>query len=205
MGRIKDKLGLTALVIVAHPDDETIWMGGTIAKYRNIDWTLFSLCRASDKDRHPKFLKVCSIYKAKCIMTDAEDEDKLDLKSSVRQIKKNINTKLKNLKFDFIFTHGKNGEYGHLKHRAVNMAVNELIKEKKIQPAAVFYFNYKKINRKPFSKIKIADDSDIIIKLTKKEFEKKVFIQSEIHGYPRNGIDVSYCLNQEAFKYKVLV
>ena len=37
-----------ALVIVAHPDDETIWMGGTILKNKNWKWTILSLCRASD-------------------------------------------------------------------------------------------------------------------------------------------------------------
>ena len=46
--------GKKALIIVAHPDDETIWMGGTILKYTELEWTIYSLCRASDKDREPK-------------------------------------------------------------------------------------------------------------------------------------------------------
>jgi len=53
------------LVIVAHPDDETIWMGGILLKHRD-DWktTIISLCRKNDKDRAAKFKKVYKFYKA---------------------------------------------------------------------------------------------------------------------------------------------
>ena len=61
------------LVVVAHPDDETIWMGGTLLKNLN-NWnlTILSLCRKYDKDRAPKFKKVCKILKAKCFMLNLE-------------------------------------------------------------------------------------------------------------------------------------
>jgi len=55
------------LVVVAHPDDETIWMGGTIlSKSNGWDTTIISLCRKYDGDRAPKFKRVCEILKAKC-------------------------------------------------------------------------------------------------------------------------------------------
>ena len=54
------------LVAVAHPDDETIWMGNMLLKNMdNWDTTIISLCRKDDPDRAPKFGKVCEIYKAK--------------------------------------------------------------------------------------------------------------------------------------------
>ena len=45
----------SVLIIVAHPDDETLWAGGTILSHP--EWSVFviSLCRASDTDRAPKF------------------------------------------------------------------------------------------------------------------------------------------------------
>ena len=63
-----------ALVIVAHPDDETIWMGGTILKNKNWKWTILSLCRKNDADREPKFMEVCSFYGAEGIISDLDDE-----------------------------------------------------------------------------------------------------------------------------------
>ena len=53
------KKNANALIIVAHPDDETIWSGSVILRYPKINLTIFSLCRRHDKDRYPKFLKVC--------------------------------------------------------------------------------------------------------------------------------------------------
>ena len=38
-------------VIVAHPDDETLWAGGTILSHPSWQWFIVCLCRGSDKDR----------------------------------------------------------------------------------------------------------------------------------------------------------
>ena len=40
-----------AVVIVAHPDDETLWAGGTILMHPETHWTILTLCRTSDPDR----------------------------------------------------------------------------------------------------------------------------------------------------------
>jgi LmbE family N-acetylglucosaminyl deacetylase len=194
----------TALVIVAHPDDETIWMGGTMAKYKKIKWTIFSLCRASDRDRAPKFLKVCRYFNAKAIIADLEDEDKMTLAGSIPAIEALIRDNIKDKTFDFIFTHGTNGEYGHKRHLGVNRAVNNLIKEKFLKPKAVFYFNYKKANQKEFSPLVCKSDSDILLKLSAKEVVDKKKVVSDIYGFDPKGIDVSYCTNPEAFKYKII-
>lgn len=192
-----------ALVIVAHPDDETIWMGGTILGNPQADWTIFSLCRASDADRAPKFARACDRYGAKPIITDLEDEDKLGIKKSAQEAKNLILKNIAPRKFDYIFTHGQNGEYGHPKHKAVYLAVWELINKKKILPKAVFYFNYKKAaaSRRPSMEAK--KDSDILVPLSKAVFKEKKRIQAEIHGYAPDGIDVGLCTNPEAFKLTV--
>lgn len=200
MQKIKFKEGEQALAIVAHPDDETIWMGGFILKHPEFNWTIFSLCRASDPDRAPKFLRVCERYNAKAIITDLEDDGKLNIKQTLPIIKKLIIEKINEKKFDYIFTHGANGEYGHPRHLGVYKIVNELIKEKFLKPRTVFYFNYAKKSKKEFAPPAAKKDSDYILKLTKKEFIAKKAVMSKIYGFNPDGIDANYCTNPEAFK-----
>ncbi len=205
MQKLKFNSNKRALAIVAHPDDETIWMGGFILKHSQMDWTIFSLCRASDRDRAPKFKKVCEHCGAKAIITDLEDDEKLSLRQTLPIIKKLIIEKVSSKKFDYIFTHGANGEYGHPRHIGVHKVVKQLSDTKILNPKIIFYFNYKKTSQKEFSPLTTCKNSDLILKLTKAEFAKKKKIMTDIYGFDANGIDVGYCTNPEAFlvkKYK---
>ena len=196
MKKLKLEKGKRALVIVAHPDDETIWTGGTILKHPEIKWTIFSLCRASDIDRAPKFKRVCKLYGANSIIADLDDEGKLGDKEAIQEAEKYIIEKIGNKKFDYIFTHGQNGEYGHRGHKQVYKAVNNLIRKKLLIGKKIYYFNY----RKDKGNIIPGNNSDFIFNLTKEEFLEKKRIVSEIYGYLIDSIDVGYCTNPEAFR-----
>lgn len=192
-----------ALVVVAHPDDETIWMGGCMLRYKNIIWTCFSLCRASDEDRAPKFRKVCRHYGADCLITDLDDEGVLEQGEASKEAEKLIVGKISGDNYDYIFTHGNNGEYGHKRHISVNNAIERIIEKKIIKPEAVFYFCYKK-EASDNNKIIAGDDCNLELELSDEEFAEKKRIVSEMHGYPMDGIDVGYCTNPEAFQVVLL-
>ena len=133
----------TSHICTLHPDDELIWMGGTLMQNKeNWKTTIISLCRADDKDRNPKFHKACKILGVKCYMEDIDDE-KLSKILSQEYIKKISKYSTKD--YDHIFTHNANGEYGHIRHKEIHKAVKEMLKRGTLKSKKVFFFSYKKM------------------------------------------------------------
>lgn len=189
-----------ALAIVAHPDDETIWMGGTILSFPDVRWTIFSLCRASDPDRAPKFSRACRIYGAEAVIADLEDDGDLSAARAVPLVKKIILSKIGDKRFDYLFTHGKNGEYGHLLHRAAHLAVKELAGSGKLRAKEIFFFHYEKTEPEANPSMIAKADADFFLPLRRALFLAKKQIQAEVHGYAWDGIDNRLCTETEAFK-----
>lgn len=187
-----------ALVVVAHPDDETIWMGGTILSHLQINWTIFSLCRASDSDRAPRFKRVVKFLGARGIISDLEDEGKMSIADSVPEIKKRLLRGLGRKRFTYIFTHAYNGEYGHPRHKGVRRAVQELIADDKIKTDNLFYFSYKPDERKGFA---VPNKKGAIIsKLSQNIFKQKQKAIHELYGFSKSSFEYKSCSQLEAFK-----
>ena len=187
-----------ACVVVAHPDDETIWMGGTILLNPQVDWTIITLCRASDADRAPKFFKVCKHYGAHGEMADLDDLGKVSDEKWECDAEKIILEKIGNQKFDYIFTHGSNGEYGHQNHKNLHRVMSRLKRRRSFTKACLFYFHFKRIYRlRPFMKAR--KNPDVVIELAENIYQEKRKIMSEIYGFDPNGIDINYCTRPEAF------
>lgn len=188
----------TGLVIVAHPDDETIWMGGTILLQKDIKWTIFSLCRKHDKDRAPKFKKVCKLYGVKAIISDLEDEEILSIKQSLSEIEERILKEIKKKNFTYIFTHGYNGEYGHKRHIGVHLVVKKLIEKKILECDKLFFFAYKLNPKKRITNLPNSSVS-LVFKLDKEMLKKKKGIIKKLYGFSKNSFENMSCLAKETF------
>ncbi|MFH1501114.1 MAG: PIG-L family deacetylase [archaeon] len=183
------------LVIVAHPDDETIWIGGLLLKNKT-KWktTIISLCRGNDEDRAPKFKRVCKLLNAKDYMFNIED-DKLK-PINLREIISKVKSITKKKKYDYIFTHGENGEYGHIRHIEVHKAVKKMLSEKKLKCKKLYFFSYLRKG----SSCNIDSSADIVINLKPPQFNMKQNLIHKVYGFDKKSFEVKSSKDKEALK-----
>ena len=106
-------------VIVAHPNDETLWAGGTLLMHPDSCWTVVALTCRDDSDRASKFQEALEHYGAKGIMGDLDDGPGQKPLRTV-EVEDAIMALLPSHRYDLIFTHSLWGEYTrHRGHEAV--------------------------------------------------------------------------------------
>jgi LmbE family N-acetylglucosaminyl deacetylase len=70
---MNSKISKSVAIIVAHPDDETLWAGGTILSHPSWKWFIVCLCRGSDLERASMFYKALKVLKSEGNMGDLDD------------------------------------------------------------------------------------------------------------------------------------
>jgi LmbE family N-acetylglucosaminyl deacetylase len=184
-------------IIVAHPDDETLWVGGTILS--NPFWKCFvvSLCRKNDTDRSRRFIEALKIYHAEGIMGDLDDgpdQNPLDTK----EIELEILNLLPSEKFDLIITHNQSGEYTkHLRHEEISLAVLNLWQTGQLKANELWTFAYEDGNKKYFPLA--VQSASIYTMLPRTIWQDKYKLITETYGFKRDSWEAKTTPSAEAF------
>ncbi|MGD0581462.1 MAG: PIG-L family deacetylase [Bacteroidales bacterium] len=196
------KYGKTVAIIVAHPDDETLWCGGTILS--NPEWNTFivCLCRGNDKERAHRFFKALNCYGSKGIMGEIDDGpqqrpiDEEELNRAILHL-------LPPWHFDLLITHSPCGEYTrHIRHEEISKAVIKLWHSGKLSASELWTFAYEDNNKKYYPRP--VGNADIFHTLSEIIWQKKYNIITKTYGFDRGSFEAETTPVSESFwKYKV--
>lgn len=185
------------VVIVAHPDDETLWCGGTMLLNPNYNWFVACLCRKYDPDRALKFKKALIAFNAMGIMGNLDDGPE-QLPLDDKTVKDAILKLLPDKNFDLILTHSPFGEYTrHLRHEEIGRAVMDLWSEQKINAKQLWTFAFEDGNKKYYPKTIMG--ANIHQTLSQNIWNEKYRIITEVYGFERNGFEAKTTPKTEAF------
>jgi LmbE family N-acetylglucosaminyl deacetylase len=195
--RIQNRKSKAVAIIVAHPDDETLWAGGTILSHPSWQWFIVCLCRGSDDDRAPKFLKALQVLGSDGMIGDLDDGpeqkplEKNEIEHTILQL-------LPTRHFDLIISHDPGGEYTrHIRHEETSKAVIELWKSGKLSANELWTFAYEDGNKKYYPRpIKTAS---VFQKLTEQIWLEKYSIITEIYGFEKNSFEAKTTPHSESF------
>ena len=185
-------------VIVAHPDDEIIWCGGLLLANPQWKVTIMSLCRASDSDRRPRFEHVANHLHTTAIITDLDDSSPPKAIRPEIDIGEKILNRLGDVYWWRIFTHGANGEYGHLRHIQVHQEVCRLFTTGLLRCSELWTFSYDSDPQTGITQLSTA--TEWALPLTQQHWQEKRWIIHELYGFDVNGFEFRACSPIEGFR-----
>jgi LmbE family N-acetylglucosaminyl deacetylase len=184
-------------VIVAHPDDETLWAGGAILSHPSWKWHIVTVCRASDADRAPRFYRTVQALGATGNMADMDDgPEQMPLDPS--SVQGTILDLLPLGHFDLILSHNPSGEYTrHLRHEETAAAVISLWHSGKLAADELWTFAYDDGARSHLPRAMKA--APIYYFLSDEIWQHKYRIVTGTYGFSPGGFEAQTTPRAEAF------
>jgi len=189
---------VNGVVIVAHPDDETLWAGGTVLLHPDCGWTVVTLTRRSDPDRAPKFEKALQHYGAAGFMGDLDDGPEQRPLPAV-EVEEAIMALLLSQRYDLVITHGLRGEYTrHRRHEEVARAVLALRESGRLSAKEIWMFAYGDDGGRHLPGP--LDNSDVYTRLPREIWERKYRIITDVYGFGLDSFEARTTPKDEAFR-----
>lgn len=139
------------LMIVAHPDDETLWGGGHLSQG---GWFVVCLTNGNNSVRSNEYHNVLNYFGANGVILSYPDltNGKKDNWSSVKSdMMKDLQVLLGYKNWSTIVTHNSDGEYGHIHHKMTHRYIKSITKKFKISSKLRFFGKYYDVGKVPES------------------------------------------------------
>lgn len=196
-GKTDELKSKSVALIVAHPDDETLWAGGTILSHPSWKCFIVCMCRSGDTDRALRFHNALKVLRCEGIMGDLDDgpEQKLLDENEVESAIMNL---LPKEHFDLVISHNPSGEYTrHIRHEEVSKAVIGLWHSGKISAAELWTFAYEDGKKEYYPRP--VGNASINHRLTKRIWLRKYSLITETYGFGKDSWEAETTPLAEAF------
>lgn len=154
------------LMIVAHPDDETLWGGAHLSEH---GYLVVCITNGNNEVRSKEFKKAVDYLGNEGIILsypDLTNGKKDDWDHVYNQIKKDMEKVISAKDWSVIATHNPSGEYGHIHHKMTDEIVTNLCIKHEITDKLYYFGKY-------YSKKKIDQASKNLKKISDEQLQKK--------------------------------
>ena len=180
--RFHDWNNVERLMIVAHPDDETLWGSEELLKNK---YLVVCITCGTNKKREKEIEAALKISKDRLIVLDKPDKvrgKRSDWKHYKKQIEYELKYVIKKKKWNTIVTHNPEGEYGHIHHKITSNIVTKVYNKEKIGKLKYFgkYYSKKRINQNKFAREIPEDIYDMKIEMID-SYKSQSFIKNRLN------------------------
>jgi len=184
-------------VVVAHPDDETLWAGGLLLSHPAWLLDIVTLCRGKDPDRAPRFLTAMGRFHAQGAMGDLDDSpEQAPLPDAL--VRTAILELLPARDYDLVLTHAPNGEYtSHRRHQEVSGAVLGLWRDGTLRSRKLWQFAYE--DGGGTYRPRPRPDASLRVPLSEALWMRKYDIITQVYGFAATSWEAQAGPRTEAF------
>ena len=117
---------VTKLMVVAHPDDESLFGGAQLIQEGG--WKIVCVTNGLNAERKGEFHMVMYVTHSRFEIWDYFDEQHTPL--PIHNLREDLKRVVDEQEWSKIVTHNEDGEYGHLHHKQVHGAMKDLVGDK---------------------------------------------------------------------------